>query len=687
VETRKALLKEDRMIENYRWIKMIKLMMKLTKKKKIRKFLKSKWGFNFEELLEDDSKLEQLMEDEKSNLAHFKGDKNNNATKALVEALNHKYEKDTKNLKRKAWDLAFIKKDTLAFRSLLKNALDKYNKDWNIQSAADAFAAVSWYKRCWGHLRAGKISFAWRLTIFIIVVLVTIVVIAAPLIQGLWVFVAPFIGVFSVVWSRIVDGIKRVTTLTEAIDDARELEGDIETGKGDEMTKLKHDIDVLEKRLWVKKGESLDDVVRDRLDSGGYAEQLGVVHKAQEDLQRLSDALLNKSDHAKKIFPRGDPRIILFIDDLDRCPPDKVVEMLEALQLLVKTELFVVVVALDMRYVTLALEDHYKGILEAGRTPSGLDYLENMIQLPYRLPPVNKHEAMHQYVGAQLGKLKEDDVPASDPGGQAVDLAVTHNGDNADPASELDEVPDANSGGQAVDRAATHGKENADPARELEKVSETERAPESLSVEPQSLAPQPGSGSELPPSPPPFEPQSLIRMVPIQVSGEEHNMLTEACLAASVNPRSIRRLANVFKTMKVIWRNNETEPHDELKRACVFLLAMCASKSNTLLRGMRATFNKMEESMEMPKQHSNLREFVENVAGAAVPESGLVNNVLEKVTWEDDAEWKNVKAHLRLVSCFSIIGPYTESDRVHIEAEQKKKQESEHNISYCSQIM
>ena len=89
----------------------------------------------------------------------------------------------------------------------------------------------------------------------------------------------------------------------------------------------------------------------------------------------------------------------------------------------------------------------------------------------------------------------------------------------------------------------------------------------------------------------------------------------------------------------------------------------------------------------MPKQHSNLREFVENVAGAAVPESGLVNNVLEKVTWEDDAEWKNVKAHLRLVSCFSIIGPYTESDRVHIEAEQKKKQESEHNISYCSQIM
>ena len=428
---------------------------------------------------------------------------------------------------------------------------------------------------------------------------------------------------------------------TDFIDKVRPLQGDIETGQSDEMTKLKQEIDVLEKRLWVKEGESLNDVVRDRLDSGGYEKQLGVVHQAQEDLQRLSDALLN--DHREnKIFPRGNPRIILFIDDLDRCPPDKVVEMLEALQLLVKTELFVVVVALDTRYVTLALEDRYKGILEAGRNPSGLDYLEKIIQLPYRLPPVNNKEFIYQFVGAQLDKLKEDEVLGANPGGQA-----------------------------AVD-----GRENVDPASEQkEEVSETDRAPE-----PPPSAPQPRSDPEPPSSPPPSdEHQSWIRMVPIQVSGEEHDMLTEACLAASVNPRSIRRLTNVFKTMKIIWRNNETEPYDALKRACVFLLAMCASKSNTLLRGMRAIFDEMEHSMEMPTQ-PNLREFVEKVAGAAVPKNGSVEKVLQDVIWKDDApEWRIVKAHLRLVRCFSFIGPYTESDRVHIEAEQKKKQDSDHS--------
>ncbi|MGH3928616.1 MAG: P-loop NTPase fold protein [Pseudonocardiaceae bacterium] len=34
-------------------------------------------------------------------------------------------------------------------------------------------------------------------------------------------------------------------------------------------------------------------------------------------------------------------RIIIYIDDLDRCPPQRVVEMLEAIHLLLAVELFV----------------------------------------------------------------------------------------------------------------------------------------------------------------------------------------------------------------------------------------------------------------------------------------------------------------------------------------------------------
>ncbi|MEZ5024500.1 MAG: P-loop NTPase fold protein [Chitinophagales bacterium] len=41
-------------------------------------------------------------------------------------------------------------------------------------------------------------------------------------------------------------------------------------------------------------------------------------------------------------------RIVLYIDDLDRCPPKKVVEVLQAIHLILAFPLFVVVVGVDV---------------------------------------------------------------------------------------------------------------------------------------------------------------------------------------------------------------------------------------------------------------------------------------------------------------------------------------------------
>jgi hypothetical protein len=108
-------------------------------------------------------------------------------------------------------------------------------------------------------------------------------------------------------------------------------------------------------------------------------------------------------------------------------------------------------------------------------------------------------------------------------------------------------------------------------------------------------------------------------------------MLTKACSAADAAPRSIRRLVNVLKIMKIIWHHQQAEPDEQLKPACVLLLAMCASKSNTLLRGMRAFFDEMENSTEKIQTQSNLKLFMDKVAGAAVPKSVYVDTTLETV--------------------------------------------------------
>ena len=95
-----------------------------------------------------------------------------------------------------------------------------------------------------------------------------------------------------------------------------------------------------------------DMIVSGSLDFGGGVLQGAGTTQIQGDIQELSDTLLPSQAagirerlDTRHLFPRGDPRVVLFIDDLDRCPPDKVVEVLEAAQLLVKTRLFVIILA------------------------------------------------------------------------------------------------------------------------------------------------------------------------------------------------------------------------------------------------------------------------------------------------------------------------------------------------------
>ncbi|CDX20116.1 hypothetical protein MPLB_1820031 [Mesorhizobium sp. ORS 3324] len=98
----------------------------------------------------------------------------------------------------------------------------------------------------------------------------------------------------------------------------------------------------------------------------------------QETLMRSSDLpTTSKSDRFE--------RIILYIDDLDRCPPEKVVQVLQAVHLLLSFPLFVVVVAVDSRWVSKSLASHYAKLLaeSAAEGATAGDYLEKIFQVPY----------------------------------------------------------------------------------------------------------------------------------------------------------------------------------------------------------------------------------------------------------------------------------------------------------------
>jgi hypothetical protein len=76
-----------------------------------------------------------------------------------------------------------------------------------------------------------------------------------------------------------------------------------------------------------------------------YQEHLGMITTIRRDFEKLEELLGDwRADGEKAV-----DRIILYIDDLDRCPPECVVNVLQAVHLLLATILFIVVVGVDAR--------------------------------------------------------------------------------------------------------------------------------------------------------------------------------------------------------------------------------------------------------------------------------------------------------------------------------------------------
>lgn len=148
----------------------------------------------------------------------------------------------------------------------------------------------------------------------------------------------------------------------------------------------------------------------------------------------LNDALTNQKP------PRVFERIVLYIDDLDRCPPDRVVEVLQAVHMLLSFRLFVVFVAVDARWVTCALREVYEhqldkgGNARAGDVLPGMaqsavadmataeDYMEKIFQIPYWVRPIQGEAAggfmrkLVQSFGVSSDTEESRDVQSS-PGG------------------------------------------------------------------------------------------------------------------------------------------------------------------------------------------------------------------------------------------------------------------------------
>lgn len=108
----------------------------------------------------------------------------------------------------------------------------------------------------------------------------------------------------------------------------------------------------------------------------------------------------------------GVEQLVVLIDDLDRCLPDTAIETLEAIRLFVFTARTAFVVAADEAMIEYAVRKHFPDLPETtGPRDYARNYLEKLIQIPFRIPALGETET-RIYVtlllaGAEVG---EDDA-------------------------------------------------------------------------------------------------------------------------------------------------------------------------------------------------------------------------------------------------------------------------------------
>ena len=123
----------------------------------------------------------------------------------------------------------------------------------------------------------------------------------------------------------------------------------------------------------------------------------GLINKNEEEETKLVRTF--RRDFTEMIEKSDIEKLVVIIDDLDRCTPERLIENLEAIKLFLNFDKTAFIIGADPRIVKHAIEFRYKtdrienaSDLDTRNERIVSDYLEKLIQLPYTLPKLSDHE-------------------------------------------------------------------------------------------------------------------------------------------------------------------------------------------------------------------------------------------------------------------------------------------------------
>ena len=125
----------------------------------------------------------------------------------------------------------------------------------------------------------------------------------------------------------------------------------------------------------------------------------------EEDIKKIIDSLSkndckrNEIKNFRKEF--GDMlkksdinNLVIFIDELDRCQPDTILDIFEAIRLFLFVDGITFIIGADERLVQYAIKTKYQDV-PGGDLDIGKEYLEKLIQYPITIPQLTENGVSH----------------------------------------------------------------------------------------------------------------------------------------------------------------------------------------------------------------------------------------------------------------------------------------------------
>lgn len=241
--------------------------------------------------------------------------------------------------------------------------------------------------------------------------------------------------------------------------------------------------------------------------------------EAVRDLRSRNDGSLTREELSaldiEKVSAAGREgfdRIVLYVDDLDRCPDQTVIDVLQAVHLLMAFPLFVVVVAVDVRWLEKALTSRHAQ-LEAGESADpgsagAREYLEKIFQLVVWTEPLAQ-ENIRIFLQRRLA------------GDAAKPSSIQR---HADAWAETDTNPTAN---------------------HLDRVDRNAQAP--------------GLDQVAAPGSPQPTPSPALTASALRISDAEIDAMERACRTLTMTPRRMARFANSYQVARASLDERESD--------------------------------------------------------------------------------------------------------------------------------